>query len=169
MAVASDILKAFNLFVDGVGHAGEAEEINLPNLAIVMDQFRAGGMDAPIDIDMGMEGLECSFTVGGASLTVLRQFGLAEGRTTPLTARGSLESLTGAKTPVVAVMNGKVKTIEQGAWKGGERAPITVTMGLRYYRYEQAGQVVHEIDVLNMIRIINGVDVMAEHRRNIGL
>ena len=52
------ILKNFNLFVDGRGYAGKAEEVTPPKLTIKTEEFRGGGMDVPAAVDMGMEKLE---------------------------------------------------------------------------------------------------------------
>ena len=51
------ILKNFNLFIDGRGYAGKCDEVNPPKLNIKSEEYRAGGLDAPIPIDMGMEKL----------------------------------------------------------------------------------------------------------------
>jgi len=169
MPAASDILKKFNLFVDGVGFAGNAEEVQLPALNIIEEDFRAGGMDSPIGLDMGIEKLETSFKIAGFASVVLKQFGLAEGQETQLTARGSLESLDGTKTPVVVQMRGKIKTAEPDAWQGGQKSGWSFTVSLRYYKFDQNGETIHEIDVLNMKRVINGTDQLAQHRANIGL
>lgn len=169
MSAASDILKHFQLFVDGVGFAGNADEVQLPSLSIVEEEFRAGGMDAPIGIDMGMEKLEASFTLPKFSKEVLGQFGLAEGSDTQLTVRASLESIDGTKTPVVVSMRGKIKSAEPSSFQAGQKASWAFTVSLRYYRYDQGGSIIHEIDVLNMKRVINGVDQLAQHRTNIGL
>jgi len=40
---------------------------------------------------------------------------------------------------------------------------------LTYYREVHDGRTINEIDVINMIRVIDGVDQLAEHRANIGL
>jgi Phage tail tube protein FII len=60
--VLPKILRNFNVFVDGRGYAGKIDEITLPKLTIKTDEYRAGGMDIPINIDMGMEKLEADFT-----------------------------------------------------------------------------------------------------------
>lgn len=52
------ILKNFNVFVDGRGHAGKIDEIMLPKLTIKTEEYRAGGMDIPINIDMGWRNLK---------------------------------------------------------------------------------------------------------------
>jgi P2 family phage contractile tail tube protein len=169
MSAASNILKAFNLYVDGVGYAGQVDELQLPTLAIVEEDFRAGGMDAPIGVGMGMEKLEATFSLSGYEPAALARFGLAEGQQTQLTARGSLESLDGTKTPVVVNMRGTLKSVEPGAWQAGQKSAWSFTVSLRYYRFEQGGAAVHEIDVVNMVRLVNGVDQLAAERANIGI
>jgi len=57
---AEDILKYLNLIVDGRGYAGKIEEYSAPDLTVSTEEFRGGGMDAPIDIDMGQEKMTCS-------------------------------------------------------------------------------------------------------------
>lgn len=49
--MTAKVLKNFSLFVDGRGYAGKAEEVTPPKLTIKTEEFRGGGMDAPIDID----------------------------------------------------------------------------------------------------------------------
>ncbi|SMG63879.1 Phage major tail tube protein, partial [methanotrophic bacterial endosymbiont of Bathymodiolus sp.] len=56
-----DILKNMALFVDGRGFAGNVEELTLPKLTLKTEEFRNGGMDAPIEVEMGMEKLESEF------------------------------------------------------------------------------------------------------------
>ena len=57
------VIKAMNLFADGKGYAAVVEEITPPKISMKTEEFRAGGMDAPIELDTGMEKLECSFTL----------------------------------------------------------------------------------------------------------
>ena len=40
---------------------------------------------------------------------------------------------------------------------------------MKYYSYDQDGEVVHEIDIENMVRIVNGKDMMAATRSAIGM
>ncbi|BET34742.1 hypothetical protein wCIFem_11920 [Wolbachia pipientis] len=46
------ILKNFNVFVDGRGYAGKIDEITLPKLTIKTEEYRAGGMDITVNIDI---------------------------------------------------------------------------------------------------------------------
>lgn len=169
MAVASKILKNFNLYVDGRGYAGQVDELKLPNLSLMGEDFRAGGMDAPVFVEMGQEKLEATFTLSGYDADALGLWGIGSGQTVPLTARGALESLDGAVQAVKVVMNGVIRSVEPGNWKAGEKSTLQFTIDLRNYKYEQAGSVIHDIDVVNMTRIVNGKDRLAAQRAAIGI
>ena len=169
MSAARDILKNFNLFIDGRGYAGNIDEAQLPALNLTIEDFRAGGMDAPIGLDMGMEKLELSFVLSKYDTDTLKQFGLGEGAETQVTLRAGLESYGVADaTRVVVNARGKVKGVEFGAMQPGAKSSVTFTMDLTFYRYTQAGEVIHEIDVINMVRRIGGVDRLASMRAALG-
>ena len=164
-----NLLKNVNLFVDGRGYAGQVMEANLPKLTVKMEEHRDGGMDAPAEIDMGLEKLECDFSTSNIDAELLRSWGLAPGNLVPVTFRGALESEDGTVTPVVASVRGNVKEVDYGTWKPGEKVPLKCAMAVRYYKFEHGGQVIHEIDVDNMIRMVNGADRLAEQRSALGI
>jgi P2 family phage contractile tail tube protein len=165
MPAASNILKNFNLFIDSIGYAGNIDELQLPNLTLKVEEYRAGGMDAPVEIDQGLEKMEVSGTLSKVDDLILASFG----QTLNLTARGALQSLGGAVTPVEVRMTGLVKTLENSAWQPGAKATVKFTATLSYYQYKQGGATIHEIDVLNFKRTINGDDQLADQRRALGL
>ena len=77
--MTAKVLKNFSLFVDGRGYAGKAEEVTPPKLTIKTEEFRGGGMDAPIDIDLGMEKMECQFILVDFDAELMKLFGLVDG------------------------------------------------------------------------------------------
>lgn len=166
---ARDVRKNLNLFVDGQGQAGQIEEFNAPKLTLQTEDFRGGGMDAPVKLTMGMEGLECDFSLVSYRRQVLALFGVAEGQFIPFVAREALESFDGTVTPVVHTMRGKITEMDPGSSKPGQIAPIKIAMSLVYYKLEHGGQVIHEVDVENMVRVVNGVDVLAAQRAALGI
>ena len=85
----SDVLRNCDLFVDGRGYAGKVEEMTPPKLTVQTEEYRAGGMDAPVELDMGMEKLECGFSLGAVDAGVLKLWGLRAGARVPLTFRGA--------------------------------------------------------------------------------
>lgn len=165
----TDVLKNMNLFVDGRGHAGKVDELNPPKLTIKTEEHRAGGMDAPVELDMGMEKLETDFTLSAFDKEVLKQFGLAPGNQIPLTIRGALESEDGTVTPVTINLRGQIKELDFGTWKPGDKNQLKVMVAPRYYKLTHGADLIHEIDVAGMIRVIDGVDQLAGQRAALGL
>jgi hypothetical protein len=167
--MADNVLKNINCFVDGWGMAGNVSELTPPKLAIKTDEHRAGGMDAAVDIDMGMEKMEAGFTLTKYCPDTLKLFGLGDGNTVPLVFRAATQSDDGDVTPVRIVMRGMLKEVDKGTWKPGEKATLAFKMNVRYYKEEVDGEVIHEIDIDNFVRIINGVDVLADMRDALGI
>ena len=166
---AEDIIKYLGLQVDGRGYAGKLKEWTPPILATTNFDFRAGGMDAPIDIETGMEKLTFSGVLTSYSDHVIALLGLKVGAQTQLTARGAMESLDGTVKPIVHNMTGKITIIDRGIWGPGNEPALTLSGSLTYYREVINGRVVHEFDIINMIRVVDGVDQLAAHRAAIGL
>ncbi len=156
-----NILKNFNLFVNSVGYAGIVDEITPPKLTLKTEEHRAGGMDSPVEIDMGMEKLEMEFTLSNPVVEVIKQWG--GNNSVPFTLRGALEGENGM-TPIVINAQGMLREIDFGTWKAGEKVQKKVVVALRYFKYTQGEEVLVEIDAENMIRIIDGVDRLAEMR-----
>lgn len=169
MGAAADVRKNLNLFVDGRGYAGNIEEFNPPKLTAKTEEFRGGGMNAPVKLAMGMEAMDTDFTLKQYSKDVLALFGLAAGNSVPLVAREALESLDGTVTPVVHTMRGRITEVDQGTVKPGDQAPLKFGMNLTYYKLQHGDTVVQEIDLVNMVHIVNGVDQLAAQRAALGI
>ena len=162
------ILKNFNLFVDGRGYAGRAEEVSPPKLTIKTEELRAGGMDAPAAIDMGMEKLEAGFSLVEYDTEVLKQFGVVSGNSVAITLRGALVDDT-STTPMVIGLRGMFTEVDMGKFKAGDKATMQCAVACRYYSLEIGGKKIVEIDVDNMTRVIDGVDKLAEVRAALGI
>ena len=163
-----DILKNMALYVDGRGYAGNVEELVLPKLTMKMEEYRNGGMDSPIDIEMGMEKLEAEFTLTRFDRNLLTLFGLAPGQIIPLTIRGAVVSDNGATQPVIVNLQGQIKELDYGTWKPGEKTTLKCMVSVRFYKLTLGAAIVHQIDIPNMIRIVNGVDQLAQIRGILG-
>lgn len=166
---ARDVLKNFNLFVSGKGMAGQIDEYNPPKLSLKTEEYRGGGMDAPLELTMGMEKMEADATIIAYDADVLALFGVVEGNQVGFTARGHLESFDGTKTAVIHTMRGKVKELDPGTWKPGDKPSLKLSLALSYYKLTHDGRVISEIDVENMVFVQNGVDLLAVARANLGI
>lgn len=164
----TDTLKNFSVFVDGRGLLGKVDEFTLPKLTVKTEDHRAAGMDAPAAIDLGMEKLEAGFKLAGVDAETLKLFGVTYGLPSSFMLRGALQDDSGLVTPVTVILRGRVKEIDFGTWKPGDKAQVTVGLSLRFYQFTHGVQPIHVIDVDNMVRIINGFDQLAAIRLAIG-
>jgi phage tail tube protein FII len=186
-------LKNFTAFVDGRGYAGRIDEVTLPKLTIKTEDFRAGGMDMPVAVDMGMEKLECDLTFAeydpelfalyglvntstNTTASALQGFGLGDAASmlktnnVSLTLRGALQEPGKVEAiPLVINLRGFMREIDFGAWRAGDKATLKVTMDLMYYKLMYNRQDLIEIDPENMIRKINGVDQLASQKEALGV
>jgi hypothetical protein len=169
MAATNDVRVNFNIFVDGQGMAGESKDFNAPALALTTEDVRAGGMDLPVAIEMGMEKLTASFSLISYKRQALALFGVAVGQVVPFVVRELLQSQDGTKTGVVHTMRGKINKMDPGTSEPGKLEPLKFELDLNYYKLEHGGVVIHEIDAINMKRIVNGTDVLADNRAILGM
>lgn len=158
-----------NLFVDGKGFAGLVTTITLPKLKKKTDEHRAGGMDGPVKMSMGMEMMEASFSLTGMSTDALLFFGLADDTAFNGNFRGAFKDQKGAVVPVIATFRGMLEEVDMGDWKPGEKSETKYSIAPSYYKLEVDSQVIYELDPVNNIRVINGKDEATEERTAIGM
>jgi P2 family phage contractile tail tube protein len=166
MANIPKIIRNFNVFVDGTNCAGKVDEVKLPSLKIKVEEHRAGGLDAPVPIDMGMEMIEFGFTAAEHLSEVLGKFGLSNGRAAHLVFRAA-QVADGKVTPYVIEARGLYKEVNLNSVKIGDKAPFEATMACRFFQVTLNGKALIKIDVDNMIREIDGQDQLADIRNAI--
>ena len=169
MAMIPETLANMNLFVDGISFQGDVPSLTLPKLTLKTEEHRVGGMDVPVELDMGMEKQEAGFTTTGVRRESLKLFGLADGTGFSGVFRGAFKGLKGKVIPVIVTLRGLLKEVDMGDWKSGDKAEIKHNVALTYYKLEVDGRLIYEIDALGMKRVINGVDQLAAQRSALGL
>lgn len=169
MAAAEDILRNFNLFIDGIGYAGNCESFQPPNISLATEEFKAAGMIAPLEVETGLlEKLEASFTLTKIAPEVEARIGNWL-KPISLTARGAIQDFDGNVKDCVVKLTGKIKSCESGEWKPGEGVKPKYTMSVYYYHKTIGGVPVHIVDVKNMVAVIGGVDMFADVRSALGI
>lgn len=165
-------LKHLNLFLDGSNWIGVAEDYTPAKLSQKFEAYRGGGMIGAANIHMGLDdgALDTSFTFGGLEADLLKRMGLAKIDGVQLRFAGSFQrDDTGEVVAVEVVQRGRFKENDRGTFKSGDNSQSKISMVNTYYKETMNGVVLCEIDLLNMIWIVDGVDLMAEHRKAIGL
>lgn len=163
-------LKNFNLFNEGQNYIGQVEEIVLPKLTAKMEEWRGGGMDMPVDIDLGMEKMTMEWTVGGFDPQAFRQFGSMTHGSFGLRFAGAVQSDDVAEVKALEiVVRGRHSEIDMGTAKAGEDTKKKITTSLSYYKLTLNGEELIEIDAINLIKRIGGNDLSQGIRAALGL
>lgn len=164
-------LKNLNLFNEGLSYLGQVKTVVLPKLSRKMEDYRGGGMNGPVKIDMGMgdDGLVLESTFGGLDLLTLRQYGMAKADDVYLRFAGAYQrDDTGEVDAVEVVVRGRHEEIDGGDSEPGEDTEHKVVTNCVYYKLTVNGKVEIEIDILGFKEVVNGVDRLAEQRKAIG-
>lgn len=163
-------LKNLNLFVDGDNYMGKVDTLTLPVLTRNMEEARYGGMNAPLEFDMGMEKLESSFVLAEYSDELYKHWGITDIAGIMLRMRGAVEAEDGSGViGLEIVQRGRWRSINMGDWKVAEASTLTIEGALSFFEYIANGQSLIKIDVPSMVEIVGGVDRLAEQRRALGI
>lgn len=160
-------LKRYDAYVDTRSWFGTFNGVTFPDLGRETESYR-GPFDRPIDIDIGGPALEMEIKRAGISAEAAGTLGntLADGNAVRFV--GAYQSETTGWTSVEVYVRGKVKTLSRGEQKVGAVGEESLKIGLSYYREVINGVTTVEIDILNGIEMINGVDRLAEARAIVG-
>ncbi|AKH88151.1 phage major tail tube protein [Edwardsiella tarda] len=166
-------LKYLNLFNDGLSYMGVAKSVTLPKLTRKLENYRGGGMNgaAPVDLGLDDDALVVEWTMGGLpDETLWSQYAAPSASAVPLRFAGSYQrDDTGDIVAVEVVMRGRHKEIDAGDAKQGEDTEVKISTQCTYYKLTIDGKDMIEIDTINMVEKVGGVDRLEQHRRNIGL
>lgn len=163
-------LKYLNLFNDGNSYLGVVSSLTLPKLTRKLEKYRGGGMNGATSVDFGLDddALALEWSIGGIDELVLQQWGSTAD--IPLRFAGSFQrDDTGDISAVEVVMRGRHKEFDFGAYKQGEDTETKITTDCTYFKLTIDGKELIEVDTVNMVEIVNGVDRLAEHRTALGL
>ncbi len=163
-------LKAFATYVDGTNYMGEMPEVTLPTLSRKLEEYRGGGMNGPIELDLGQEKMEAELKGSGWVAGLTSKWGAAGHDAVMLRFAGAVQSDdNNAVVPVEVVMLGRLTERDPGSAKAGELTERTYKYSLTYYKETVDGQVDIEIDLVNMVENVGGVDNLAGVRSALGI
>lgn len=162
-------LKNFDLFQNGVSWLGQVPSVTLPKLSRKMEDFVAGGMAGAVEVDVGQEKLELSFTAGGLMPDALDQYAATTVDAVMLRFAGAYQSDSeGGYTAAEVVVRGRYKEVDMGDGKAQSDTEHKFTMPCSYYRLSINGVTKIEIDMLANKVIVNGIDRTAAQRNAMG-
>lgn len=162
-------LKNFDIFQNGESWLGLVPSVTLPKLTRKMEDYIAGGMAGPVEIDLGQEKLELSFSGGGLIKNALSQYAATSVDAVQLRFSGAYQSESnGAYNSVEVAVRGRYKEMDMGEAKVQNDTEHKFSVSCAYYRLSIDGVPLIEIDMLANKVIVDGVDRTAAQRAAIG-
>ena len=165
-------LKNLNLFNEGNSYVGVAKSVTLPALGRKMESYRGGGMNGPVKADLGMsdDGIQFEWKTGGLDLISLKQFGAVNASSVGLRFSGTFQQDdTGDISAVEVILRGRHESIEMGDAKPGDDTEHSIKTTCTYYKLVVDNEEIIEIDLLNFIEKVNGVDLLEKQRSALGI
>jgi P2 family phage contractile tail tube protein len=162
-------LKNFDLFQNGESWLGLVPSVTLPKLTRKMEDYAAGGMAGPVEIDLGQEKIELAFTAGGLIKSALAKYGATSVDAVQLRFAGAYQSdSNGAYNAVEVAVRGRYKEFDPGDAKSQSDTEHKFSVSCAYYRLSIDGVPMIEIDMLANKLVVDGVDITAAQRAAIG-
>lgn len=163
-------LKNFAVFVNGTNYMGEVPEVTLPTLSRKVEEYRSGGMNGAVDLDFGQEKMEAEIKAAGWLSELATTWGAGAHDAVLLRFAGAVQADDSeAIVPVEVVMRGRLLERDPGSAKAGDATERTYKFTLTYYRETVDGQELMEIDLVNMVEVVGGVDRLAATRTALGI
>ncbi len=171
MSLSVNRITNANIYIDGVGLLGRAEELEVAQPRHRMVDHKGLGMAGTAEFWAGVDKLEAKIKWASLYSEALIAVG-SPFQAHMFQVRSSLEQYTSqgrsAELPVVYLMTGVFK--DAGAFNFKQHENVDTTSVITVYHSELyiAGTQIHLYDVMANIYIVNGVDQLAQFRTNIG-
>ena len=164
-------LKNFNIFLEGYSMLGIAEEIVLPKLVRKMEEYRAAGMNGPLKGDFGHEAMELEITSAEIDPNLIKTWGTPDLQGVGLRFRAAMEREGNEQVVegLEIVARGRFSSIDMDIVKSGDPHSAKYKMEIAYIKITDNDIELVEIDVINMVEKVDGVDLLAEQRAAIGI
>lgn len=172
--MALTINKVFdaNVYVNNSSKHGQASEITCPDVAFIMNEYKSLGMVGTSKQFNGIEAMEA--TIKWTYPDEDAQIALANPlKAVDLMVRSSKavhdnEGLV-EEQPVVIYLRGFPTKHQGGAFKAREDVEVESTLAVNYYKLEVDGAEIIEVDAVNNIFKVDGEDLLAERKANLGI
>lgn len=163
------VIKDAILSVEGIGYAGRVDSLDWPTLARKMEEYRAGGMHGPVEIDMGGEKLEMSFEMPEQDAALLSQFGVCSvnGMRFRINASAESDNPDCDSDGIEVIATGRMTELELGSYKGGDLQTTKYTIAVASFKYSRNGEPIIDIDYANNIFVVDKVDLLKKRRENL--
>lgn len=161
-----------NIYMDGGSLLGRVETFNCPTITFKQSEHKALGLNGTAEYYSGIDKMEGSIKWTSYYADQLKKMG------NPFTAirlqvRGSLEEYQDgsriAQQPATVFLTIMPKNMPLGNFVQHDNVELETQYGCVYVRLEINGQVITEVDVEANIFKVDGQDLLAQYRQNLGI
>lgn len=161
-----DKINDFNVYDDAEKLIGIGEEVTLPDIEMLSETVRVAGgeVDSPTIGQFTSSQVEIPFQ--SLTANTFNMYNPLKAKN--ITLRASQQEMDGngniVFTGIRVVFRGRPKTLTSGSVKKGSGTGTSLAIEWTYYMLEIGGKKVVEIDKLNGVFKINGVDILAQSK-----
>lgn len=160
-----------NIYIDGDALLGRAEEVRLPDVAVIMQEHKALGMIGKIELPTGFEKLEGEIKWNAlyeeVAKTMANPF-----KTIQLQIRSNIESYDAQgrnqEVSLVTFLTAMFKRNPLGIYKPHDNAAFNSTFTATYIKQVIDGKEVLELDYMANIFRVDDKDMLQGYLNNIG-
>ena len=165
-------INAYNVYRDSKKLVGLSDEVTLPDFEGLTETISGPGIlgeiDEPLLGHFGASEIEVPFRTLNEEMFDL----LAQGQAVNLTLRMSTQAIVESTMatdfmPSRVVINGKSKGFTGGSAKQGQGTGSSVKVEIIYILIEVNNKKKFELDKLNFVYKVNGVDLLAKVRKQV--
>lgn len=162
-----NVYRAHAVFVQGRRICGVSEYTPV-DMKLLEDQYKTGSMDMGITLDGGMDVMAMSFKVKGSDVDVMSLYGFIPGQKTRFEIRSAFIDSNSNEFERIDTYDGIISAITDDPLGTDSKADVgqTVNVAPSYYKRVQNGREIYELNPIQCIRRINGVNVL-ENVKNI--
>lgn len=158
-------IRNFNAFIDGRSYLGLVKTAKIPEIKIKTEDYRGGGMDGSVAMDMGLDAMTAELTFAEFVPNLITLLGTRK----PVVLRPAARTEEGGVDAIIVTLRGRFTGLDGGSLEAGKAAELKLSCAVDYFRYQHNFKELVEIDVQTGIRRIGGSDQMAQMRRAMGV
>ncbi len=166
-----EVVNHFNVYDERAQKlVGRSGEVSLPDLDAITETIEGGGVLGEVEDPVTGHFSSIKMTIPFTNLYAPISGLMNTTKPTQLTLRGSMQCMdpTTGETgyyPIKIVVRGKASSTKLGKLENGKKMEPEIELELLYIQVMIDNVKVIELDKLNFIYILNGVDMLAEIKR----
>jgi P2 family phage contractile tail tube protein len=161
-----------NVYINSSSKHGQASEVTCPDIQAVTTDYKSLGMVGSAEFFNGFDKMEATikwtYPDNEAKLACANFL-----KPVDIMVRSSKAEYDGGgiteEVPVVIYLKGYPTKHAGGGYKPKEDTEVESTFSVLYYKEEVNGEEIIEVDVLNNIYKVDGEDLLADRRQNLGI